>query len=55
MQEYKVVITKSEEKINRLISEGWFIDTVTAQHVATGSIGTSEGKFLIVFKRLKNA
>lgn len=55
MQEYKVIITKSEEKINEFISQGWSIDSITAQHVATGSIATSKGSFLIVFKRLKNA
>jgi hypothetical protein len=53
MNEYKVIITKDEEKINQMIKEGWFIDTITAQHVATGSISTSKGNFLIVFKRLK--
>lgn len=51
MYKFKVIITKDEEKINQMLEEGWLIDSITAQHVATGLHSGKEGKFLIVFKK----
>lgn len=48
MEEQKVVITKSETTINRHIEEGWTIESVTAQHVATGHGSHLEGQFCFV-------
>ena len=50
MYKFKVIITKDEEKINQMLKEGWLIDSITAQHVATG-YDVKKGKFLIVFKK----
>ena len=39
MYEFKVIITRDEEKINSELKDGWKIDSVTAQHVGGGSFG----------------
>ena len=51
MKEQKVVITKCESTINALLSEGWVIESVTAQHVATGSGSHLEGQFCFVLHK----
>ena len=51
MKEQKVVITKFDSTINSLIREGWVIESVTAQHVSTGSGSHLEGAFCFVLHK----
>ena len=51
MWRYKTLITNNQDDINAMLDDGWFIDSVTAQHVATGSSVSIIGKFLVVFKK----
>jgi len=43
-----------QKEINVAIAEGWFIVSVTAQHVATAAPHTRLGGFLVVLERLAN-
>ena len=43
-----------QKEINDSIDEGWFIVSVTAQHVATAAPHTRLGGFLVVLERLSN-
>jgi hypothetical protein len=55
MYEHKVIITKDESVINEMLAAGWFVVSVTAQHVAvsTASSLTSsiKGEFCFVLKK----
>lgn len=59
MKKQKVVILSGElsgepymmeREINALLDE-WYIVSITAQHVATGSSGTERGPFLILLEK----
>jgi hypothetical protein len=45
---------QKEKEINVAIAEGWFIVSVTAQHVATATTSTRLGGFLVVLERPAN-
>ncbi len=54
----KVLVTSDDEsykdvqdKINKILEDGWFIVSVTAQHVSTDGGSHPRGGYLIVFKR----
>ena len=51
--EQKFIITDSEDRVERLLREGWRIVSVTAQHVAPGSSGSlpMRGYFAILLER----
>jgi hypothetical protein len=57
MKEQKVLVTGNEsasivqEEVNNLLEEGWFIVSVTAQHIAMGGTYPIRGGYLIVFER----
>jgi len=54
MKLQKVLITKSQDKIDAAIKDGWLVHSVTPQYVAASSKSyyDMEGKFLIVFEKL---
>jgi hypothetical protein len=55
-KQQKVLVTSDEyasdiqKKIDKILEDGWFIVSVTAQHISTGS-GHLRGGYLIVFER----
>ena len=60
MKEQKVIVLSGSDyasemqvRINEMINEGWFVVSVTAQHVATGSSQSSpaRGGYLIVLEK----
>ena len=55
--EQKVLITSDQQKINDMISIGWVVKTIVAQHVsistAVGYQQQIRGDFLILFEREK--
>ena len=53
MMEYKVIITKIEDVINKWLDEGWVIESVSAQRVSTGGGSLLYGDFCFVIKREK--
>jgi|688.fasta_scaffold2005833_1 hypothetical protein len=50
MYEHKVIITKDETVINEMLAAGWFVVSVTAQHIAAG-YGITKGDFCFVLKK----
>jgi hypothetical protein len=40
-----------QNKIDKILEDGWFIVSVTAQHISTGSGSHLRGGYLIVFER----
>lgn len=56
-KQQKVLVTGDEyasdiqKKIDKILEDGWFIVSVTAQHISTGSAGHLRGGYLIVFER----
>lgn len=56
-KEQKVLVTGDEsykdvqDKIDKILEDGWFIVSVTAQHISTGSGSHLRGGYLIVFER----
>lgn len=60
MKEQRVLVTGNDyaievqDKVDVLLAQGWQVVSVTAQHVATGSSGsTTRGGYFIVFEREK--
>lgn len=53
MKEYYVLITRTEERVNKYLKDGWSIDSVTPQCVSTGGGSHLEGTFCFVLSRLK--
>lgn len=55
MKFQKVLITDSENKIQKVIDDGYKIISATAQGVAAGGYtsSTPKGKFLVVFEKLQ--
>ena len=57
MAEQKVLVTGNEyasevqEKVDELLSQGWKITSVTAQHVATANTSYMRGGYFIIFTR----
>ena len=54
MYEHKVIITKDQNLINEMLAAGWFVVSVTAQHVASAvsySHGALAGEFCFVLKK----
>ena len=51
MEDQLVVITNNESQINDLISNGWRVQSVTAQPVSTGSTYHLYGKFCFVLTK----
>ena len=58
LKEQKVLVTPDDEsykdvqdKIDKILEDGWFIVSVTAQHVSTGCTYHLTGGYLIVFER----
>jgi hypothetical protein len=56
-KQQKVLVTSDEyasdiqNKIDKILEDGWFIVSVTAQHISTGSGSHLRGGYLIVFER----
>jgi hypothetical protein len=56
-KQQKVLVTGGEyaidiqNKIDKILEDGWFIVSVTAQHISTGSGSHLRGGYLIVFER----
>jgi len=56
-KQQKVLVTGDEyasdiqNKIDKILEDGWFIVSVTAQHISTGSSSYLRGGYLIVFER----
>ena len=56
-KQQKVLVTSDEyasdiqKKIDKILEDGWFIVSVTAQHVSTGCTYHLTGGYLIVFER----
>lgn len=57
-KQQKVLVTPDDEsykdvqdKIDKILEDGWFIVSVTAQHISTGSGSHLRGGYLIVFER----
>ena len=56
-KQQKVLVTGDEsykdvqDKIDKILEDGWFIVSVTAQHISTGSGSHLRGGYLIVFER----
>jgi hypothetical protein len=56
-KQQKVLVTGDEyasdiqNKIDKILEDGWFIVSVTAQHISTGSGSHLRGGYLIVFER----
>jgi hypothetical protein len=56
MKKQKVLVlvneyaSDSQKQIDNILNEGWFIVSVTAQHVSNGSSQT-KGGYLIVFEK----
>ena len=40
-----------QKKIDPILEDGWYIVSVTSQHVATGSPSPVRGGYLIVFEK----
>lgn len=40
-----------QQKIDPILEDGWYIVSVTPQHVATGSGSVARGGYLIVFEK----
>jgi hypothetical protein len=57
LRQQKVLVTGDEyagdiqNKIDKILEDGWFIVSVTAQHISTGSSSYLRGGYLIVFER----
>ena len=53
--EQKFIIADNEDRVERLLRDGWQIVSVTAQHVAPGSSGSlpMRGHFAILLERAK--
>lgn len=52
MKTQKVLITDSESRIERMLSDGYTIVSVTAQHISIGTGSyAAKGEFLIVFEK----
>ena len=53
-KEQKFLIVDDEKQVNDLLNDGWYVLSVTAQHVAMGNGGGifTRGKFAIVLERL---
>ena len=57
LRQQKVLVTGDEyasdiqNKIDKILEDGWFIVSVTAQHISTGSGSHLRGGYLIVFER----
>lgn len=52
--EYTVIISDTETAVNRELGRGWKIESVTASHIAAGSM-TNHGKFCFVLSREKKS
>lgn len=53
--EYTVIISDTETAVNRELGRGWKIESVTASHIAAGSMTNHHGKFCFVLSREKNS
>ena len=52
MYEHKVIITKDQSIINAFLTEGWFVISVTAQHVSVAANSLpAAGAFCFVLKK----
>jgi hypothetical protein len=57
LRQQKVLVTGNEsykdvqEKIDKILENGWFIVSVTARHISTGGGSHLRGGYLIVFER----
>ena len=53
-KEQKFLIADDEAQFNDLLNDGWYVISVTAQHVAMGDGGNIfiRGKFAVVLERL---
>lgn len=54
-KEQKFLIADDEKQVNDLLIDGWYIVSVTAQHVAMANGGGGifiRGKFAVVLERL---
>ena len=60
MKEQKILIFNSESsgfietEVNRVLSHGWLLTNVTAQHVSTGGSGHLYGNLVFIFEREKS-
>jgi 3-deoxy-D-arabino-heptulosonate 7-phosphate (DAHP) synthase len=43
-----------QEEINEYLEKGWYVVSVTAQHVAMGERGTIRGGYFVVLERILN-
>ena len=55
MSQQKVVITKDASTINEMINAGWFVISVTAQHVSVSTTSnltcTINGEFCFILEK----
>ena len=52
MKEQKVLITHNDSGVQRLLDQGWYIISVTAQHVAIGELSSRlEGNFCFILEK----
>jgi hypothetical protein len=51
VKEHKVIITTDSYDINRYILDGWYVLSVTAQHVSAGAGSYLKGAFCFVLER----
>lgn len=60
MKEQRVLVlsgsdyaSEMQDKIDQYTEQGWMVVSITAQHVATGSIDVKRGGYIMVFERHK--
>ena len=51
-KQYRVLITKDDNKVNSLLEKGWVVESVTRQEVSTGGGQSIHGDFCFVLSIL---
>ncbi len=60
MKEQKILVFNSEssiiieDRVTWVLSDGWLLTNVTAQHVSTGGSGHLYGNLVFIFEREKS-